>query len=106
MLPSRKMRARVLFSGGPLALRKLLRMTQTEFWEPLGVTQSCGSRYEKKSRHLTEIVAELMRIRYVEGVALEHITRENMLIIERLKSDHRDVYDHAYNQLKKGRKAA
>lgn len=29
-----------------LATRKRLGMNQTEFWAPLGVTQSAGSRYE------------------------------------------------------------
>lgn len=29
-----------------LAIRKKLSLNQSEFWQPLGVTQSCGSRYE------------------------------------------------------------
>lgn len=30
----------------PKALRIKLKMNQTDFWRPLGVTQSGGSRYE------------------------------------------------------------
>lgn len=32
------------------ALRKSLKLSQVEFWERVGITQSGGSRYEKGAR--------------------------------------------------------
>lgn len=42
-------------------LRTKLRMNQTEFWSRIGVTQSCGSRYEggRKAPEPTRIVVDL-----------------------------------------------
>lgn len=45
-------------------LRLSLDMTQSEFWLPLGVSQSAGSRYETESREIFEPVKKLVLIAY------------------------------------------
>lgn len=44
-------------------LRKKLGLNQSEFWGPLGVTQSGGSRYES-GRHLPTPVKLLLNLAY------------------------------------------
>ena len=46
-----------------LDLRKSLGLNQTEFWKPLGVTQSGSSRYEN-GRRIPRPVAILLEIKY------------------------------------------
>ena len=45
------------------ALRKKVDMVQTEFWAPLGVTQSGGSRYEA-GRNIPRSVQLLLAVTY------------------------------------------
>ena len=52
------------FTGAEaLALRKRFDMTQSEFWAPLGITQSAGSRYES-GRAIPKPVQILLAIAY------------------------------------------
>ena len=46
-----------------VALRKKLNLNQSEFWSPLGVTQSGGSRYES-GRKIPRPVQKLLVIAY------------------------------------------
>ena len=46
-----------------VALRKKLNLNQSEFWSPLGVTQSGGSRYEP-GRKIPHPVQKLLAIAY------------------------------------------
>ena len=46
-----------------LKLRRKLRLSQAEFWVPLGVTQSAGSRYEH-GRDIPRPVALLLELAY------------------------------------------
>ena len=57
-------------------VRKETGLTQTEFWEALGVTQSGGSRYES-GRKIPKAVRELIRIIYKEKIKLEDVKRKN-----------------------------
>ena len=47
-----------------IALREKHGLTQAEFWNRLGMTQSCGSRYEKGNRPISEPVSLLLTIAY------------------------------------------
>lgn len=47
----------------PVAVRRKLGINQTQFWTPLGVTQSGGSRYES-GRSIPKPVQMLLTIRY------------------------------------------
>jgi DNA-binding transcriptional regulator YiaG len=47
-------------------LRTKLRLNQTEFWNRLGVTQTCGSRYES-GHTVPKSVAVLAYQAYIKG---------------------------------------
>lgn len=74
------------------SFRMQLKMTQTDFWLKLGVTQSGGSRYET-GRAMPVQVAELLRIVYVEKIEISDISAENIKIITHLKTKHPDLYN-------------
>ena len=46
-----------------LAMRKKANLNQSEFWSPIGVTQSGGSRYES-GRNIPKPVQRLLEIAY------------------------------------------
>lgn len=46
-----------------LKLRKSLKLTQAQFWNPIGITQSGGSRYEN-GRRLPSTVRSCLLIAY------------------------------------------
>ena len=46
-----------------LAMRKKAKLNQSDFWSPIGVTQSGGSRYES-GRNIPRPVQMLLRIAY------------------------------------------
>ena len=46
-----------------VALRKKLNLNQSEFWSPLGATQSGGSRYES-GRKIPRPIQKLLAIAY------------------------------------------
>ena len=46
-----------------LAMRKKANLNQSEFWFPIGVTQSGGSRYES-GRNIPKPVQRLLEIAY------------------------------------------
>ena len=50
-------------SEGALALRRKLGISQAKFWRRLGVTQSCGSRYET-GRAIPHSIYLLMALAY------------------------------------------
>lgn len=50
----------------PKTLRRKLALNQTQFWSPLGVTQSGGSRYES-GRALPKPVRMLLSLAYGGG---------------------------------------
>jgi transcriptional regulator with XRE-family HTH domain len=74
-----------------VTLRKSAGLNQTDFWEPLGVTQSGGARYEM-GRRLPKPVQQLLRLVYIEKVDLDKIRRADMDLLAYLKSEERDTY--------------
>ncbi len=76
----------------PREIRCKLGLNQQEFWTAIGVTQSGGSRYEA-GREMPKPVAELLRLVHVEGLDLSSVKREDIQIIEYLKSNHPDLYE-------------
>lgn len=64
----------------PRAMRRRLDLNQHEFWSAVGVTQSGGSRYEQ-DRRIPKPVMELLRLRYLLGIELEHIDEQNAPMI-------------------------
>ena len=56
----------------PKALRLELGLTQSDFWSPVGVSQSGGSRYES-SRSLPPAISALLHLVHLEGLDLKQI---------------------------------
>jgi transcriptional regulator with XRE-family HTH domain len=81
-------------------IRRKLGMNQQQFWSKLGVTQSGGSRYES-GRNMPRPVRELLRLVHVEQIDIQRIKREDVDIVEFLKSEDPDLY----KTLKKAAKA-
>ena len=73
-------------------LRRKLGLNQHQFWSPIGVTQSGGSRYENE-RNMPKPVRELVRLAYIEQIDLKAIKGEDWKVIEYLKSQEPDLYD-------------
>lgn len=66
-----------------MLIRKRLGMTQQAFWEPLGITQSAGCRYETGSPIPTPIRI-LVFVNYVAGLRTDSFTREGVASLMRL----------------------
>lgn len=77
--------------ANPREIRRKLGLNQQEFWGKIGVTQSGGSRYES-GRNMPRPVRELLRLVHVERLDLNKIRREDMEIIEHLKSKDQELY--------------
>lgn len=58
-----KTKAKAFTSTDVLAIRAKLGLNQSQFWSPLGVTQSGGSRYET-GRDIPRPVQRLIQIAY------------------------------------------
>ena len=75
----------------PREIRLNLRLNQQEFWTRIGVTQSGGSRYES-GRRMPKPVRELLRLVHVEQIDLSKVKKEDLEVVERLKSQHAKLY--------------
>lgn len=58
-------------------MRRTLGLNQSDFWKPVRVTQSGGSRYES-GREAPDQVIELLRLRYVEGIDPFELKRKHV----------------------------
>lgn len=72
-------------------IRKKLGLNQQQFWSKVGVTQSGGSRYES-GRNMPRPVRELLRLVHVEQLDIQRIRREDMEVVDYLKSVEPDQY--------------
>lgn len=81
-------------------IRKKLGLNQQQFWSKVGVTQSGGSRYES-GRNMPRPVRELLRLVHVEQVDIQKIRRDDLEVVEYLKS----VDPDQFKNLKKLAKA-
>ncbi|MDR3300089.1 MAG: transcriptional regulator [Candidatus Accumulibacter sp.] len=75
----------------PRDIRRKLGLNQQQFWSSIGVTQSGGSRYES-GRSMPRSVRELLRIVHVEQVDIQRIKRDDLDIVDLLKSEDPDLY--------------
>ena len=88
----------------PRAIRRKLGLNQQQFWSKIGVTQSGGSRYES-GRNMPKPVRELLRLVHVEQIDIQRIKREDMDVIEYLKSEENDLYKTLKKSAKSKKKA-
>lgn len=72
-------------------LRQLRGLTQDQFWKPLGVTQSAGSRYES-GRGIPAPVRELVRLAHVECIDLRSLNGEDWSIVSYLKEHEPELF--------------
>lgn len=93
------------FSQSPRELRRRLGLNQQEFWTKIGVTQSGGSRYES-GRRMPKPVKELLRLVHVERIDLAKVRKEDFEIIDRLKSQHGELYQRLRKAARETRKNA
>ena len=86
-------------------IRRKLGMNQKVFWSSLGVTQSGGSRYES-GRNMPKPVRELLRLVHVEQIDIQRIKREDIDVIEYLRSEEADLFKMLKKSAKSKKKAA
>ena len=86
-------------------IRRKLGLNQQQFWSTLGVTQSGGSRYES-GRNMPKPVRELLRLVHVEQIDIQRIRREDVDIIEYLKSQDSELYKTLKKSARSHKKAA
>ena len=89
----------------PREIRRKLGLNQQQFWSKIGVTQSGGSRYES-GRNMPRPVRELLRLVHVEQINIQRIKREDMEVIEYLKSTESDLFKTLKKSAKSKKKPA
>jgi len=97
--------AKTLEKTEPREIRRKLGLNQQQFWSKIGVTQSGGSRYES-GRNMPKPVRELLRLVHVEQVDIQRIKREDLDIIEYLKTSEADLYKTLKKSAKSKKKTA
>lgn len=89
----------------PREIRRKLGLNQQQFWSKIGVTQSGGSRYES-GRNMPRPVRELLRLVHIEQIDIQRIKREDMDVIEYLKSEEAELFKTLKKSAKAKKKAA
>ena len=89
----------------PREIRRKLGLNQQQFWSKIGVTQSGGSRYES-GRNMPRPVRELLRLVHVEQIDIQRIKREDVDIVDYLKSEEPDLYKTLKKSARSKKKAA
>ncbi|MDR1935967.1 MAG: transcriptional regulator [Candidatus Accumulibacter sp.] len=88
----------------PREIRRKLGLNQQQFWSRIGVTQSGGSRYES-GRSMPRPVRELLRLVHVEQIDIQRIKRDDVDIVDLLKSEDPELYKALKKAAKARRKA-
>ena len=89
----------------PREIRRRLGLNQEQFWTQIGVTQSGGSRYES-GRNMPRPVRELLRLVHVEQIDIQRVKREDMDVIDYLKSEDSELFKTLKKSAKSKKKAA
>ena len=89
----------------PREIRRKLGLNQQQFWSKIDVTQSGGSRYES-GRNMPKPVRELLRLVHVEQIDTQRIKRDDMEVINYLKSEDSELYKNLKKSAKAWKKAA
>ena len=85
-------------------IRRKLGLNQQQFWSKLGVTQSGGSRYES-GRNMPRPVQHLLRLVHVEQIDIQKIKKDDMEVIEYLRSKKSDLFKELKKDAKASKKA-
>jgi transcriptional regulator with XRE-family HTH domain len=89
----------------PREIRRKLGLNQQQFWSKIGVTQSGGSRYES-GRNMPRPVRELLRLVHVEQIDIQRIKREDMDVIDYLRSEDSELFKTLKKSAKSNKKKA
>jgi hypothetical protein len=89
----------------PRTLRRKLGMNQQQFWSPLGVMQSGGSRYET-GRNMPRPVQHLLRLVHIEKIDITKIKRDDYEVVEYLKQHDKKRWAELKKEVKEAAKAA
>lgn len=81
------------------SIRIRLGMNQTEFWSPLGVTQSGGSRYEN-GRPMPLALRALLEMTYIKQIDFDKIHQRDLLIMNYLKKAQPELHKELGKQAK------
>ena len=87
----------------PREIRQRLGLNQEQFWTRIGVTQSGGSRYES-GRSMPRPVRELLRLVHFERLDLSKVRKEDLEIVEHIRSHHPDLYQSLKKAVKNKRR--
>ena len=87
----------------PREIRQRLGLNQHEFWTPIGVTQSGGSRYES-GRNMPRPVQHLLRLVHVEQIDIAKVRKEDFEVVEYLKSHDSELFKNLKKQAKAAKK--
>ena len=88
----------------PRDIRRKLGLNQQQFWSKIGVTQSGGSRYES-GRNMPRPVRELLRLVHIEQIDIQRIKREDIDVVDYLKSEDPEL-DKSLKKAAKAKKKA
>ena len=72
-------------------IRRKIRLSQYDFWNKVGVTQSGGSRYEN-GRNMPKPVRELVRLVHIQKVDLSKIQKDDLIVAKLLKIKNPNLY--------------
>jgi transcriptional regulator with XRE-family HTH domain len=95
---------KIIDKNEPRAIRRKLGLNQQQFWSKIGVTQSGGSRYES-GRNMPKPVRELLRLVHVEHIDIQRIKRDDIEVIEYLKSEESELFKTLKKAAKSKKKA-
>lgn len=75
----------------PKELRIQLGLTQAEFWSPVGVSQSGGSRYES-GRKLPASISTLLHLVHIEGLSINELRGDDSRVGRHLRETDPNTY--------------
>ena len=82
----------------PKDLRMELGLTQADFWMPVGVSQSGGSRYES-GRKLPASTSTLLHLVHIEGLDINQLDGNDVRVGRRLRETDPEAYAALLNKV-------
>ncbi len=80
-------------------IRRKLHLSQYDFWNKVGVTQSGGSRYEN-GRNVPRPVRELVRLVHIEKIDLSKIRKDDLIVAGLLRIKNPNLYKRLKGEAK------
>lgn len=90
----------------PREIRRKLGLNQQQFWSKIGVTQSGETTLDESGRNMPRPVRELLRLVHVEQIDIQRVKREDMDVIDYLKSEDSELFKTLKKSARSKKKAA